>query len=165
MPGQPKRRRRTPVVLAAIAILPSPCWGGVCWCVAKKLHVRYAVWTDEDRAHARESEEGLPSDARRWIGVIEPLASPDTAEPAIRPQLTDTVDFFQHRFPNGEWVFGIEIASHQLFSNGGTTVTKDSNGRVRVFFGHVCTLGNADAFARGCMILSGFYESILQTGM
>ena len=48
-------------------------------------------------------------------------------------------------FPNGEWVVGITKDSHAWFSayfGGGTVVLKDSRGRVRCFFGHVCGVGN-----------------------
>ncbi len=49
------------------------------------------------------------------------------------------------RFPNGEWVTGVTKDSHGLYSEwfgGGTVVLKDSSGRVRCFFGHVCGVGN-----------------------
>lgn len=42
------------------------------------------------------------------------------------------------RFPNGEWVFGYGVDSHGFELGRGTTVIKDSKGRVRVYFGHVC---------------------------
>lgn len=48
-------------------------------------------------------------------------------------------------FPNGEWVIGAAKDSHALYSRqngGGTVVLKDSRGRVRCFFGHVCGSGN-----------------------
>lgn len=44
-------------------------------------------------------------------------------------------------FPNGEWVMGVAKDSHTWYSDwfgGGTVVLKDSRGRVRCFFGHVC---------------------------
>lgn len=49
------------------------------------------------------------------------------------------------RFPNGEWVVGVAKDSHGLYSEwygGGTVVLKDSRGRVRCFFGHVCGVGH-----------------------
>ncbi len=48
---------------------------------------------------------------------------------------------FGIRFTNGEWVTGVAKDSHALYSDwygGGTVVVKDSRGRVRCFFGHVC---------------------------
>jgi hypothetical protein len=48
---------------------------------------------------------------------------------------------FGVRFKNGEWVTGVAKDSHGLYSEwfgGGTVVLKDSRGRVRCFFGHVC---------------------------
>jgi hypothetical protein len=48
---------------------------------------------------------------------------------------------FGVRFKNGEWVTGVAKDSHGLYSDwygGGTVVMKDSRGRVRCFFGHVC---------------------------
>jgi hypothetical protein len=45
------------------------------------------------------------------------------------------------RFTNGGWVTGVGMSSHGFFcdfNGGGTVVLKDSRGRVRCFFGHVC---------------------------
>jgi hypothetical protein len=41
------------------------------------------------------------------------------------------------QYADGSWIFGIAIGSHGN-PVGGTVVTKDSTGRIRVFFGHVC---------------------------
>jgi hypothetical protein len=45
------------------------------------------------------------------------------------------------RFKDGGWVLGIGRDSHGILSKyrgGGTMVVKDSRGRVRCYFGHVC---------------------------
>ena len=75
--------------------------------------------------------EGVPSAARKLIIEMEPYQTPDDAV-AAHP------DWFQHRFPNGEWIFGYGIDSHGFKVGHGTLVIKDSRGRTRVFFGHVC---------------------------
>lgn len=52
---------------------------------------------------------------------------------------------FGIRFENGEWLTGVAKDSHALYAQwngGGTVVLKDSRGRVRCFFGHVCGGGS-----------------------
>ena len=65
------------------------------------------------------------------MAEMEPFHDPDEAV-AAHPE------WFQHRFENGEWIFGYGIDSHGFAFGGGTLVIKDSRGRTRVFFGHVC---------------------------
>lgn len=63
---------------------------------------------------------------------MELIPDPDTAV-QLHP------DWGATRFRNGEWIFGRGINSHNLFELGrGTLVIKDSRGRIRIFFGHVC---------------------------
>ncbi len=45
--------------------------------------------------------------------------------------------------PNGDWL-AMAYASSHGWRGGGTVVTRDSTGRIRVFFGHVC--GRPPAF-------------------
>ena len=111
------------------------CLGGV---LVRKAYVHAFVFTAEDRAFHRDRrdgrhqyQEGLPSAARKLIADMGPFDEPDAAVVA-HP------DWFGHRFPNGEWIFGYGHDSHGLTAAGGTLVIKDSRGRTRVFFGHVC---------------------------
>jgi hypothetical protein len=62
---------------------------------------------------------------------MEPITNPEMAV-RLHP------DWAAIRFPNGEWVFGRGIDSHWFSVGRGTLVVKDSRGRVRIFFGHVC---------------------------
>jgi hypothetical protein len=68
--------------------------------------------------------------AARWRSEFAALPDPDAAQ-AAHPGVVGK------RFPNGEWVFGADRDSH-AYRDGGTVVIKDSTGRVRAFFGHVC---------------------------
>jgi hypothetical protein len=40
-------------------------------------------------------------------------------------------------FPNGDWIAMAYANSHNTWG-GGTVVTRDNTGKIRVFFGHVC---------------------------
>jgi hypothetical protein len=76
-------------------------------------------------------------------------------------------DWFAVRCVNGEWVFGHGINSHGLHPGHGTLVLRDSRGRVRIFFGHVCgPNGGLDwlATARQPMTLDGFYDMLAEFG-
>jgi hypothetical protein len=42
-----------------------------------------------------------------------------------------------YAFPNGDWLAIAYASSHNTWG-GGTVVTRDHTGRMRVFFGHVC---------------------------
>jgi len=74
--------------------------------------------------------EGSPDFAEKWRARLQPLADPDAAR-ALYPEVEVL------RFAGGEWVIGVSDDSHAS-AWGGTVVVKDSTGRVRVFFGHVC---------------------------
>ena len=155
MPGFLKRPRR----VFAILVLTSPFWFGGLWFAGKLLYVRYIVWTEEDRAH--RGDEGLPSDARKWRSVIEPVADVDSAD-REHPALTDHPDYFSFRFPNGEWVFGIAVRSHKFFTRGGTLVFKDSRGTTRVYYGHVCAHGRVQMalYGNNCRSIQEFVSRL-----
>jgi hypothetical protein len=95
------------------------------------------VYTTEDREFFRRERDqypengGVPSIARRLRAEMEPIPDPDTA-------LQLHADWGAKRFKNGEWVFGRGINSHGIGVGRGTLVLKDSRGRIRIFFGHVC---------------------------
>ena len=68
--------------------------------------------------------------AEKWYHRLQTLPDLETAQAAY-PEIEGK------RFQNGEWVFGVSADSHGSYW-GGTIVVKDSTGRIRVFFGHVC---------------------------
>jgi hypothetical protein len=75
--------------------------------------------------------EGSPAYAASWRDRLAPLGDPDEARARFPGEVKAA------RFPTGEWVFGVCEDSHGN-PDGGTVVVKDSTGRVRAFFGHVC---------------------------
>jgi hypothetical protein len=108
-------------------------------CVALLIHgyhVRQQVYTAEDRDFLDNDRwgysGGLPSAGRRLKAEMEAIPDPDTAL-RLHP------DWAVIRCDNGEWLFGYGLDSHSFFRREkGTLVTKDSHGRVRIYFGHVC---------------------------
>ena len=96
--------------------------------------MHWFVYSAEDRAYFRnpgEYQEGVPSVGRRLKAEMEGIPNPDSA-------LLRNPDWFAIRCLNGEWVFGHGINSHGLGPGHGTLVVKDSRGRIRIYFGHVC---------------------------
>jgi hypothetical protein len=105
--------------------------------VIQGVYLRWFVYTNEDREFIRNERNsypnsgGLPSVARRLKAEMESIPDPDTAL-QLHP------DWGAKWFKNGEWVFGRGIDSHWISAGHGTLVLKDSRGRIRIFFGHVC---------------------------
>jgi hypothetical protein len=154
--------RRTVLLFGGLVLITSPCWAGLGFFAAKRLYIHKFIWTDEDRAY--KGEEGLPSDARKWRATLQSYPNFD-AVISNPPSHEGYVDYFSKRFPNGEWLFGIEVASHQIFSKGGTVVIRDSLGRTRVFYGHVCSIGNTQYFADNSKDLNDFYTKFQQNSI
>jgi hypothetical protein len=80
---------------------------------------------------------GSMDEARRLRPLVEAMPPPTATD-----RKTEALGIV---YPNGEWVVGVAKDSHALYSRltgGGTVVLKDSRGRVRCFFGHVCGDGN-----------------------
>lgn len=78
---------------------------------------------------------GSMKEAIRLRPVVEAMTEP---EERFADHVKETVGL---RFPNGEWVTRVAKDTHAWYSEwfgGGTVVLKDSRGRVRCFFGHVC---------------------------
>ncbi len=73
---------------------------------------------------------GSVRDAHQWRRRFLTFPDPETATKAF-PEVV------AKRFPDESWVFGICTDSH-VSPEGGTIVLKDSTGKIRVFFGHVC---------------------------
>jgi len=85
----------------------------------------------------RENSKGVGSmeAAVKLRPIVE--AMPEPKEP-FRDYSTGSVGM---RFRNDEGVVGVAKDRHAFFCDfdgGGTVVLKDSRGRVRCFFGHVC---------------------------
>ena len=125
-------------LLALLVLMMSPCLFCCGGGLLRGQYIHWFVLTKEDhdfreasRTRRHKYEEGVPSAARKLIVELEPFQDPDEAV-AAHP------DWFQHRFENGEWVFGYGIDSHGFRVGHGTLVIKDSRGRTRVYFGHVC---------------------------
>jgi hypothetical protein len=94
--------------------------------------------------------------AEEWKGVLEPLENVEDAmqkEPGVQGK----------RFVDGDWVFGLCRDSHGRFKQGGgTLVVKDSRGKVRAFFGHVCGWLNLETILRDQKSLDEFYDSLIR---
>jgi hypothetical protein len=80
-----------------------------------------------------EMGRGSPERAAKWRAVFEGLSDPETVKTRYPFAATK-------RFDDGSWIFGAGEDSHGD-REGGTIVVKDSDGRIRAFFGHVCGPG------------------------
>lgn len=69
--------------------------------------------------------------AQKWASQFKAWDKPETAK-ANCPRVASRT------FPNGEWLYGVFEDSHSSKFFGGTIVIRDSKGRIRCFFGHVC---------------------------
>ena len=86
------------------------------------------------------SDRGSPALAAEWRDRLAQYPDPDAARSADPEVLVV-------RCRNGEWAFGCSKDSHGVWRRGGgTLVVRDSTGRTRAFFGHVC--GGEDLGAR-----------------
>ncbi|MCE9533393.1 MAG: hypothetical protein K8T89_20050 [Planctomycetes bacterium] len=99
--------------------------------------------------------KGSPAYAEKWRARLAAIPDPDAALAAY-PEVEVV------RCTNGEWVMGVSYDSHR--SNwGGTVVVRESTGRVRAFFGHVCgpriltTMGLSSRMGRAPSTLAEFY--------
>lgn len=103
------------------------------------------------------SDDGSPRLAAEWRAALEAAPGPDEAAAA-------DPDVVVLRFPTGEWVFGKSQDSHGIWRRGGgTLVVRDSRGRVRAFFGHMCgPRYMADAFGTANPSLDAFYRRVVE---
>jgi hypothetical protein len=93
--------------------------------------ILYLHWTRSDKSSAPPiMGVGSVRDALQWRRRFLTLPDPETATNAF-PEIVSK------RFPDDSWIFGICTDSHAS-PEGGTIVLKDSTGKIRVFFGHVC---------------------------
>jgi hypothetical protein len=138
------RRRRTVlwVLIGCAVVLVPPCGF-------------YGLWF----AVSAGSDSGSPELAAEWRAALLAATGPDEAA-ASDP------DVVVLRFPNGEWVFGKSQDSHGIWRRGGgTLVVRDSQGRVRAFFGHMCgPRYMEDAFGTNNPSLDAFYDRVVEYG-
>jgi hypothetical protein len=100
------------------------------------------------------NSSGSPELAEEWQALLEPLVSPEQA-------MQTDARIQSGRFPDGEWVFGLSQNSHGLWEKGGgTLVVKDSRGRIRTFFGHVCGPNYLKGLATHTKNLDEFYDCL-----
>lgn len=105
-------------------------------------------------AVAASSNEGSPALAVEWRDHLAQFPDPVAAR-ANDPEVIVL------RFENGEWVFGRTQSSHGIWRQGrGTMVVRDSSGRTRAFFGHVCGSGHLAPFNPDLPDLAEFYEQL-----
>jgi hypothetical protein len=103
------------------------------------------------------SGSGCADEAARLTAVVERIADPEAGQ-GVDP------DYAAKRFKDGEWVVGIGRDSHgplSSFRGGGTLVLKDSRGRVRCFFGHVCGPRGHVPYMDMAHSLDEFYKKLL----
>jgi hypothetical protein len=122
--------RRTVILVIVLALLLI----AVCIDISLRLvsAAREQIPPISSVAHRQISPMGVGSvrHATEWRERFRTLSKPEAAKRAY-PEIVEK------RFDNGEWIFGICEDSHTS-PEGGTIVVKDSNGRIRAFFGHVC---------------------------
>jgi hypothetical protein len=136
------RTQMVPWILAAVAgcVVLGGC-GGL-----------YAIWLT-----IAINDRGSPELAMEWRAILQAAPGPEEAV-AADPEVVVL------RFPNGEWVFGKSQNSHGCWRRGGgTLVVRDSRGRVRAFFGHICgPRYMQDAYGRDNPSLDAFYGRVLE---
>jgi hypothetical protein len=77
-----------------------------------------------------ELGRGSTEHAAKWKTIFESLSDPELVKSRYPFAATK-------RYADGSWIFGVSEDSH-AGRDGGTIIVKDSNGKVRAFFGHVC---------------------------
>ncbi len=77
-----------------------------------------------------EMGRGSTEHAAKWKGIFESLSDPEVVKTRYPFAAT-------RHYADGSWVFGVSYDSH-AGRDGGTIILKESSGKVRAFFGHVC---------------------------
>jgi len=109
-------------------------------------------------ASSAGSDRGSPKLASEWIHQLSEFADPDAAADSNERVWVIHCE-------NGEWMFGLAQGSHGIWRRGGgTVVTKDSNGDIRSYRGHVCWSSGTPF--RGCSTddLGILYQAITDLG-
>jgi hypothetical protein len=104
------------------------------------------------------SDRGSPELASEWRQLLSEFRDPNSAVDANERIWVIQCD-------NDEWMFGLAQGSHGIWKHGGgTVVTKDSNGELRSYRGHVCWPSGSPF--RGCSTenLANVYEQIDDLG-
>jgi hypothetical protein len=104
------------------------------------------------------SSSGSPALAAEWRDHLARFPDPDAAK-AADPQVVVV------RCRNGEWAFGRSQNSHGIwYRGGGTVVIRDSAGRTRAFFGHVCGGGHLGVGPVEPPSLAELYKQLAESG-
>jgi hypothetical protein len=98
---------------------------------------------------------GSVETAVKWQAIFENLADPELVK--MRYPFAAT-----KRYADGSWIFGVSEDSH-AGRDGGTIVVKDSSGKVRAFFGHVCGPDMLQDMVTQSGSLVEFYYSLSQS--
>lgn len=114
----------------------------------------FALWV----AASFGSDRGSPELASEWRQMLSEFDDPDAATAADGR-------VWAIRCENGEWMFGIAQGSHGIWRRGGgTVVTKDSNGDLRSYRGHVCWPIGSPFRGGSTESLAEVYEGIVNLG-
>lgn len=153
------RQSRARRLLTITLVISSPCWCCLAGGTLNGLIVYWIRYTPEDRDFLRKDRmgysEGLPSAGRHLKAEMEVIPDPETAI-QLHP------DWRVVRFSSSEWVFGYGIDSHGFSVGRGTLVVKDSRGKVRIFFGHVCgENAQLQYLPSDASTLDGFYRAMV----
>ncbi|WP_162660593.1 hypothetical protein [Tuwongella immobilis] len=109
-------------------------------------------------AAASGSDRGSPALAAEWRDQLAQFPDPDSAK-AADPSMIVV------RCENGDWVFGRTQSSHGVWlRGGGTVVMRDSGGRIRAFFGHVCGGDYLPGSFGRLPDLAAFYAAVVTDG-
>lgn len=130
------------ILFAALAALATP------------VVVFFGLWFASEAG----SDRGSPELASAWRKLLSEFGDPNSAASANER-------IWVIHCENGEWMFGLAQGSHGIWKRGGgTVVTKDSNGDLRSYRGHVCW--PAGSPFRGCSTenLASVYQSITDRG-
>ena len=100
------------------------------------------------------SDGGSPALAAEWQGQLAQYPDPVAARSADPEVLVV-------RCRNGEWAFGRSKDSHGVWRRGGgTLVVRDSTGRTRAFFGHVCGGNDLGELTTAPATLAAYYDGL-----
>ena len=120
---------------------------------ASPIVIFFGVWV----VGAGGSDDGSPELAAEWRELLSTFPDPDTATEADER-------IWMIQCDNGEWLFGLAQCSHGAWRcGGGTVVTKDSDGELRSFCGHVCA-SVGSPFPGPAEDLPALYQQIEEIG-
>ena len=109
-------------------------------------------------ASSAGSDRGSPKLASEWSHQLSEFTDPDAAVASNKRVWVIDCE-------NGEWMFGLAQGSHGIWRRGGgTVVTKDSNGDVRSYRGHVCCSTGTPFRGSATDDLATLYQEITDLG-